>query len=103
MLLWHSTQHSAISTIHTYCSYALLLCIHTAGIDSEIINKNISFTSPRSEELIAIIDDVIYEGDSNEKFMVLASLTRGNEKVILQPSFIEISIRDNDIRPGISF
>ena len=68
-----------------------------------MINKNISFIDTRSEELIAIIDDVIYEGDSNEKFMVLASLTGGNEKVILQPSFIEISIRDNDIRPGISF
>ena len=81
----------------------MLNCAYTVGIDFEAMNKNISFTGPRSEELIAIIDDFIYEGTTYENFNVIAFLTGGNEKVILQPSFIEISIRDNDIRPGISF
>ena len=96
-----STAFCHLDYTYTYNTHILYCAYYTAGIDSETINKNISFTGPRSEELIAIIDDVIYEGDINEKFMVLASLTRGNKKVILQPSFIEISIRDNDIRPGI--
>lgn len=51
--------------------------------------------------LIEIIDDSIYEGTTNEQFMVIASLEGDtfNGRVRLNPNSVVISIEDNDPRP----
>lgn len=49
------------------------------------------------------MDDNVYEGNTNEKFIVFAVLESGNFEgriSILSPS-VEFTIEDNDPRPGI--
>lgn len=68
------------------------------------MNRTLEITNSSIQELlIEIRDDSIYEGTINEQFMALASLegdTFGG-RVRLEPSFVVISIDENDPRQGM--
>ena len=62
------------------------------------LSPSVSF----EERLIVINDDPLYEGQEEEIFIVQMFLLNGAnaERVILQPSVLEIRIEDNDPKPS---
>jgi len=55
-----------------------------------------------NELIIETINDDIYEGSTDEKFLVIAEVVNDgfNGRVTIQPASIEISIQDDDLQPG---
>ncbi len=78
--------------------------LETAGEDFISLNRTCTIVNSSCEEevAIAIRDDSIYEGTTNEEFMVIASLEEGsfNGRVRLNPSFVIVSIEDSNARQG---
>ena len=53
------------------------------------------------EVCVGIIDDSEFEGDTDERFMLLATVEGGQDfkgKVILQPNSVIFAIEDNDCK-----
>ena len=52
--------------------------------------------------LIPIMNDNVYEGGANERFLIMIMLERGSldGRISIQPPFVEITIEDNNPRPG---
>ena len=68
-----------------------------------MVNRTLEISNTSVQEVsVRIIDDLDYEGTSNEQFMVVASLEgatfEGRVKVF--PSSVIISIEDNELKPG---
>ena len=74
-----------------------------AGADFNVVNESRLLSDLQADDLLLeIMDDNVYEGGINEKFMVLTTLQSGSleGRVSIQPSFAEVAIEDNDPRPG---
>ena len=83
------------------CVLWLYMCI--ANMDYVPINTVNDLNELLSNELIIeAINDDVYEGSTDEKFLVIAEIVSGghNGRVTIQPSSIEISIQDDDLQPG---
>ena len=68
------------------------------------MNRNVPLRDLiENEFIIEVIDDNEYEGGTDEKFLVIAAIVSGghNGRVSIQPSSIEISIQDIQLKPGI--
>ncbi len=79
-----------------------LFIVSPAGEDYMPRNITLSLQELLGNDfIIPIINDNDYEGDSEEKFLVMASVVSGSRdgRILIQPSSIEIAIRDDDPKP----